>query len=1040
MRDHQTTKTGKFVTHTMMPNGGVISGGKFAISGTEEEVSFFQLYSSEINNSRPVALIERHLEFGGPIVYDLDFRFNDEALDDEINEDDMYLHIYNAEFVRTFIHQSYNIISNYIDVDKLPAAREVYVTEKKKAKKLETGVWKDGLHFIYPNIIVSPDVQYMIREELVEALRDDFDAMGVTNSAEDIIDECVIDKNGWMMYGSYKNGGEPYLIQPDETCVSGLYYADISETNIRMASGPEFARPGGTEYANNKLIRKLSIRCATLTDIAELTSTGQSHFTKWLESQTVKIRNKIEETTGCKSVKLVNSRESLKFVSGLVDLLDKKRASSRDSWIKVGWCLYNIDYRLLEKWIEFSKQDPDYADGAEEACTLAWESMEKKNMTIASLISWAKEDNPHDTNYYLTRESLTGKIRIVLGSFVSGFRKEEIKTGGRSSSTSSQIQVFQYKPIFREFVECLYPMSQLLQHCYGDEFIWSGGSWFQFINHGWKQLTTKCNYPEILKTKLVEDDGIYGIFADEAARLEQLVKKMKNDSPTDTEKLYKVDGYLKGCTEIKRKMRTPKYQDIVMSHATRMFHWENKYNAKHSGFKSVDVDFETSRQKKGHNMEYEIPSVKESIFGESDDKCPRHFEDVLDKKANLLRFANGVFDLKANLFRHGQPEDFLSMSTHIDYFDNYTWEHPDVKSTMKFLGEIQPNEENRNYILQVLASFLDGHNGQETFHVFYGRGSNGKSKLIEFFMDAMGDYATTLPVTLLTGKRTQSSGATPELAKMKGKRFSVMNEPGTGEQMNMGLMKEITGGDKIYARALNSPPIEFRFEAGIVLLCNDKPKVDPMDEATWRRIRALYFPSKFMDSPDLTVRDDQGNQLQYKRDRNLNGQLKRLRCALMWILVRYYRANQEGDPFFKWSSTYDREENGDRVLKIGLGPGIREPDAVTAFTRAYRSENDPIQHFIERVIRERAGGFVELAALYDLYKYSCYSKNIQKVPQQKFQEYFEITKNWGPLVSHNSRQGWRNREIPFNLPDVAPEFKSFLERPENINFLSPSPL
>ena len=56
-------------------------------------------------------------------------------------------------------------------------------------------------------------------------------------------------------------------------------------------------------------------------------------------------------------------------------------------------------------------------------------------------------------------------------------------------------------------------------------------------------------------------------------------------------------------------------------------------------------------------------------------------------------------------------------------------------------------------------------------------GANGKSLAIQLFQEALGDYATNVSITLLTNKSASSNAASPELAKCKGIRFVVFQEP-----------------------------------------------------------------------------------------------------------------------------------------------------------------------------------------------------------------------------------------------------------------------
>ena len=74
----------------------------------------------------------------------------------------------------------------------------------------------------------------------------------------------------------------------------------------------------------------------------------------------------------------------------VLECISYKRAENYEAWINLGWVLRNIDYRLLETWIEFSKIGTAYIEGE---CQQLWNKMRKDNMGLGTLRWWAKLDN-----------------------------------------------------------------------------------------------------------------------------------------------------------------------------------------------------------------------------------------------------------------------------------------------------------------------------------------------------------------------------------------------------------------------------------------------------------------------------------------------------------------------------------------------------------------------------------------------------------------------------------------------------------------------
>jgi P4 family phage/plasmid primase-like protien len=321
--------------------------------------------------------------------------------------------------------------------------------------------------------------------------------------------------------------------------------------------------------------------------------------------------------------------------------------------------------------------------------------------------------------------------------------------------------------------------------------------WYYYKNHRWEEneMGNKFRY-EISNT-------LSRIYSEKAS---EYAEKALNLSKTDT----------KLSDDLKKK--SGNLSDIAM-------------NLKRTGYKQ------------------NIMKEASEIFFENDPD----FSNRLDKNPYLLSFNNGIYDFKEGEFRDGRPEDYVSLSTKINYvpFDNQNERHISKKEEINdFMKQLFPNDELREYMWEHLASILIGVNKPQTFNIYNGCGRNGKSKLIEFMSKCLGDYKGTVPTSLVTEKRGGVGSLTPEIAQLKGVRYAVMQEPSKGSKLNDGVMKELTGEDQIMANPKYKDPIVFIPQFKLVVCTNTLFEIKSQDDGTWRRIRLCEFQSKFVKNPN----------------------------------------------------------------------------------------------------------------------------------------------------------------------------------------------
>ena len=295
------------------------------------------------------------------------------------------------------------------------------------------------------------------------------------------------------------------------------------------------------------------------------------------------------------------------------------------------------------------------------------------------------------------------------------------------------------------------------------------------------------------------------------------------------------------------------------------------------------------------------------------------FEEKLDSNIYLIGFTNGVYDLEKEEFRQGRPDDYITLSTKVDY-KPWSDKNPYASKIKTFFSQVFPNSKVRDYFLTVLATCVAGETKEEKFYILTGSGSNGKSLTNDLMKYALGDYYMPCNISMVTQKRGKANEASPELIKSRGRRMGVYQEPDENDKINPGLMKELTGGDTMSIRDLYkgaNDMIELKPQMKYFLTCNQLPLIPVTDDGTWRRIRKIDFSSRFIINPDPSRPNE------FLIDTGLKKHIFDWAPAFASYLIHIYC----------------------KVYKNTNGP-IIEPDEVKESTNQYKKENSYIDEFI----------------------------------------------------------------------------------------------
>jgi P4 family phage/plasmid primase-like protien len=288
--------------------------------------------------------------------------------------------------------------------------------------------------------------------------------------------------------------------------------------------------------------------------------------------------------------------------------------------------------------------------------------------------------------------------------------------------------------------------------------------------------------------------------------------------------------------------------------------------------------------------------------------------DHWDEDPFLLGVQNGVIDLRTGRWRKATPADRVTMRVRTSYDPSAT-----CPKWMKTLDDIfapqdlftadasaataDARHSMIGFLQRALGYSITGDCREECCFFTWGDGCNGKGTVMNTVAWLFGDYTDDMPYSTLE-RSERGSGIPNDIAKLVGKRFITCAEVNEFK-LNEARLKALTGRDPMTARFLNHEFFTFIPVCKIWIATNHKPKIVGQDDGIWRRIHLIPFTQTFEGRENKQLKDE------------LRGELPGI---LNWILTG---------------------------AALWLRDGLNPPDTVTAATKAYRQESNPITPFVE---------------------------------------------------------------------------------------------
>lgn len=715
---------------------------------------------------------------------------------------------HSIQHIQDIIFEYLKQLKQYYILDETPfnlfifEKPDIYYDEKNNVKK-------DGIHMII-GIQVERIIQLLIRENMITILPEICNDLHFipTCKWDNIIDRGITTgATNWQLYGSAKPKNQTY--QLTQYYIINMDPTD-EEFQIELHDIKEF------DFKNR--FHELSVQYDKHPKF-EMSEFGLQEYKKKMQSTNTnqpRTRTNMNIKIVPPPIEYIQEDIAEEMEQTKIQIKDIINQETLDKAIELMLKHFenNQEYEAIEAH-KFAQILPEkyYKPGSHDLnIKLAFAL---KHTDDKLFLSWVKvRSKATDFNYDNIPE-LSQRWKKITNTKTDGVTKRSILYWAKSENFE-QYEEIKSQTIYAYLEEAIntateYDFAKVLKQMYKDNYVcinYKNQIWYKFKNHRWN-LDSGVSLRNNISTelyKLVEK------------KYEQMMNLMHQSNQTDDEE--KRNYYQKKAkliSEVKLKLKKTSDKNNIMRESSEIFY---------------DADFDRK----------------------------------IDTNKYLLCFENGVIDFKTKTFREGTPEDYISITTKINYIPIDEVDKSIVSEIDQFMEQLFPVEDLRNYMWDHLASALIGTNKNHCFNLYHGSGSNGKSVLSDLMSQSLGDYKGLAPLSLLTEKRGKIGGTSDEILQLRGKRYVVTQEPSKFDKLNEGPMKELTGGDPIQARGLYKESIVFEPQFTLAVCTNNLFDIESNDDGTWRRIKKIDFISKFVDA---TEEYNDETQYIFKKDPSL---------------------------------------------------------------------------------------------------------------------------------------------------------------------------
>jgi len=317
----------------------------------------------------------------------------------------------------------------------------------------------------------------------------------------------------------------------------------------------------------------------------------------------------------------------------------------------------------------------------------------------------------------------------------------------------------------------------------------------------------------------------------------------------------------------------------------------------------------------------------------------------LNKNPMLMGAPNGVIDLKTGELRAPNRNTLITNLTGVEY-------HPDADCPCfkKTLGEVFSGNQGLVDFFQKLIGYtlLANPSREKILAILYGSGSNGKSTILTPIQQVLGDYAKKADVdTFMRSSGVSSGNPREDLTRLAGSRFVYASEPESESVLSESLIKDMTGGEILNARAMYArKSMEFAPSWTVFLATNHLPIIKGNDWGIWRRLVPIPFTRNFD--------KDQGLEKDLSRPFKIAQELEGL---LAWCVQGAIKYQQEG---------------------------LGQPKEVRMAREEYMANMDLLSEWVHDRTEDSLEAFTSTIDLYNSFKAHAAGTNVdKKVPDLK---------------------------------------------------------